>query len=73
MGEAEDEADADGVAANAEATGECGTAVGDWSAVGADGELLRREAMMAMAATATTVPALMPMISRLRRCRRASW
>ena len=42
-------------------------------AAGADGELLRLEAMMAMAAIATTVPAVIPPISRLRRRRRASW
>jgi hypothetical protein len=71
--DAEAEAVADAAAAAAEAVCADGAAVGDWSAVGADGELLRLEAMMATAAIATTAPALTPMISRLRRCRRAAW
>jgi alkanesulfonate monooxygenase SsuD/methylene tetrahydromethanopterin reductase-like flavin-dependent oxidoreductase (luciferase family) len=76
VGEADAVADGEALAdvvAAAEAAGEDGAVVGDWSAVGVDGEPPRLAAMMAMAAIATTDPALMPMISRLRRCRRASW
>ena len=51
---------------------EAAGAAGDWSATGVDGEPLRVVAMITIAATATAVPALSPMITRLRRRRWAS-
>ncbi len=55
-----------GVGAAAEAVGAGGAAV-VWSATGVAGELLRVVAITTIAATATAVPALRPMITRRRR------
>ena len=62
----------DGAVVGAEAAGEGGGAAVVWSATGVDGEPLRDVAMITIAATATAVPAVRPMITRLRRRRCAS-
>ena len=56
----------------AEAAREAAGVAGAWSATWVDDEPPRVVAMITMAATATAVPALRPMMTRLRRFRCAS-